>query len=162
MDKVSQETIDQIVLFLTLKWDLANCSLIHLCFLSECCCIQFHTLTVNETIPCPTGYLWILDTANWTAREAVINLQHYYPDIRRYVRKVQFCGGMIKKEDTAGLKELFIQLPLAKSFVLEGFGGVSGSLSQLLDSFRTIELLTFSRGIVFADDLNTLIPCMFI
>ncbi|KAK0444489.1 hypothetical protein EV421DRAFT_1735278 [Armillaria borealis] len=158
MDKVSQETIDHIISFLTSKRDLASCSLIHPCFLSECRRIQFHTLTVNETVPCSTGYLWISDTANWTAKEAAINLQRYYPDICRYVREVQFCGGTIKKEDAAGLRELFIQLPLAKSFVLEGFSGVSGTLSQLLDPFRTIESLTFSRGVMFADDLNTLIP----
>ncbi|KAK0433834.1 uncharacterized protein EV420DRAFT_1488929 [Desarmillaria tabescens] len=158
MDKLSQEIIDHIVHFLTSKPDLDNCSLVHRCFLSECCRIKFRTISVNETIPCPTGYVWILETTRWTAKEAADNLQRYYPDIHRYVRVVRFCGGSVKKEDVAGLMELFVQLPLATSFILEGFSGDSVTLPQLSEPLRKIESLTFSRGIVFADDLNNLLP----
>ncbi len=120
----------------------------------------FRSLSVMETVPNSTGYLWIPEEVVLTADEAAIQLRRYFPDIRCYIREVRYCGGSIKRNDAQVLKRLFDQLPLVKSFILEGVSGDGDDdvLGLLMDSFRNIKNLSFNAGIVYTEDLNGLLP----
>ncbi|KAK0436972.1 uncharacterized protein EV420DRAFT_1652251 [Desarmillaria tabescens] len=114
-----------------------------------------------EMLPNSTGYLWIPEHVVFTATEAAVQLQRYYPNIHWYIREVRYCGGSVKRTDVEGLKRLFAQLPLAKSFILEGISRDiegSGILNPLAGPLHKIEHLSFSGGIIYAEDLNKLLP----
>ncbi|PBK65550.1 hypothetical protein ARMSODRAFT_1022345 [Armillaria solidipes] len=156
------QTVGHIVSFLSTKRDLSNFCLAHRGFTHECRRKLFRSLGVMETVPNSTGYLWIPEEVVFTADEAAAQLRRYFPDIRRYIREVRYYGGSIKRNDAQALKHLFGQLPLVKSFILEGVSGDGDDdvLGLLTESFRNIENLSFNAGIVYAEDLNGLLPGM--